>query len=306
MSEPPSLTRIEKVLDYIHTHLDESISVASLASKSCWSRWQFQRVFGDATGLTVAQYVRELRLSLAAELLISSTARHLDIALDCGFESEVSFNRAFRQMFGCTPGQYRRQGLRRGLRTPLQYVSPDRYPSVTSKLYAQIRIETRESFNVFGVHNTIHGPFSSTPDFASKVPRIWRDLQRSKSTHVDGVDEVGVIDARYESSPDELCYWAGYQGGLNEDLSNYGAKALTKLTIPQQEYAVIPVFGNVRNLEAAVRWFMFHWLPDSNYLGINGFELEQYGRNYSPELDSSYMEYWLPVIPRQQEQEMTL
>ena len=74
------LTRIEAVLDYIHCHLDESLSVVNLAEKSCWSRWQLQRIFGEETGLTVAQYVRELRLSQAAEKLLSTNQRHLDIA----------------------------------------------------------------------------------------------------------------------------------------------------------------------------------------------------------------------------------
>lgn len=291
MTESQSITRIEAVLDYIHTHLDEPITVASLAAKSCWSRWQLQRVFSEATGQTVAQYVRELRLSQAAERLICTQARHLEIALDCGFESEVSFNRAFRQMFLCTPGQYRRQGRRRGLRTPLRYVSPERFSYSIPRSFMQIRIENLESFEMHGLCRPIHGPFSLSPDFAAEVPKIWQTLQGTVSTAFN-VDKLGVVDARYQSTPDTLCYWAGFQGALN-----LNSDKLSKLVVPEQEYAVIPVFGHVENLDAALRWFMWHWLPHSNYSGTNGFELEKYGCDYNPQLETSYMEYWLPITP---------
>ena len=56
----PHFTRIERVLDYIHAHLDQPLSLEQLAEQSCWSRWQLQRVFLHETGQTVAHYVREL------------------------------------------------------------------------------------------------------------------------------------------------------------------------------------------------------------------------------------------------------
>ena len=69
------LTRIERVLDYIHANLDQPLSLEALARQSCWSRWQLQRVFLHETGQTVAHYVRELKLSMAAEALLSTRLR---------------------------------------------------------------------------------------------------------------------------------------------------------------------------------------------------------------------------------------
>ena len=66
----------------------------------------------------MAHYVRELKLSQAAEALLSGRQRVLDLALCYGFGSEVSFSRAFKQQFGCSPLAYRKRGLRLGLRTP--------------------------------------------------------------------------------------------------------------------------------------------------------------------------------------------
>ncbi|MCV2402016.1 AraC family transcriptional regulator [Marinomonas sp. C2222] len=287
-----TLTRIENVLNYIHAHLDEPIQVTDLAEKSCWSRWQFQRVFGIATGLTAAQYIRELRLSKAAELLLKGQNKHLEIAIACGFDSEISFSRAFKQMFQCTPKQYRQRGKRVGLRTPLKHCMPKR-KWVSPTAFTQIRIENRPAFKVMGHCDWISGPFSKEPNFLEQVPKVWQSFVENYPTHFNELTQnpIGVIDTREnQKHPDELLYWAGY--------TTNSQQAESTLEVPEQEYAVIPVHGEVRALESAVEWFFFHWLPESSYCNTPGFELEVYTPNYDPHNKNSYMEYWLPIEPR--------
>lgn len=109
--------RIASVLQYIDTNLHKSLDVNLLAEISGWSRWQLQRVFSAHTGLNVAQYVRQFRLAIAAWKLLHSNDRQLDIALFCGFDSEVSFSRSFKQHFGCPPRDYRQIGQLTGIGT---------------------------------------------------------------------------------------------------------------------------------------------------------------------------------------------
>ncbi len=97
--KPIHLNRVEKIVDYIHQNLDKPLTVTELADISCWSRWQLQRVFQEQTNHNLAQYVREQKLSRAAEQLLKSDQKVTDIALDFGFNSEVSFSRAFKQLF---------------------------------------------------------------------------------------------------------------------------------------------------------------------------------------------------------------
>ena len=112
--------RISSVLQYIDLNLHKSLDVNSLAKISGWSRWQLQRVFSAHIGLNVAQYVRQLRLAIAAWKLLNSNDRQLDIALFCGFDSEVSFSRSFKQHFGCPPREYRQLGQLIGIGTIFQ------------------------------------------------------------------------------------------------------------------------------------------------------------------------------------------
>ncbi|WP_339388875.1 AraC family transcriptional regulator, partial [Vibrio caribbeanicus] len=92
-----SFDRISKVLAFIHNNLDSSLSLNDIAKQSCWSRWQLQRVFQSQTGMSVANYTRELKLSVGAVWLLDTNKRVFDIAIEFGFSSEISFSRAFIQ-----------------------------------------------------------------------------------------------------------------------------------------------------------------------------------------------------------------
>ena len=117
-------SRIEQVLRFIHSHLDQPLTVASLATLGGWSRWQFQRVFAAHTGSSVAHYIRELRLSKAAERLLCTPERQLDIALACGFESDISFSRSFRDPLP-PAGPYPGGTAARATAPPLALPDPD-------------------------------------------------------------------------------------------------------------------------------------------------------------------------------------
>lgn len=286
------LSRIERVLDHIHRNLDQPLSVQALAALGGWSRWQFQRVFAAHTGLSVAQYVRELRLSRAAEALLSGTQRQLDIALACGFDSEISFSRSFRQMFGCSPGQYRKRGQRSGLRTPIHSRDLPLPPEELNPRMLQIRVETRPAFDVVGVCGQVSGLFADQPDFATKVPALWQQLL-AKVERPSDRPLIGVMDiCEAADSGASFPYWATVEADGLEPPPH-----LPRLTVPAQEYAVIPFQGPLPALEKTLEWFIHYWLPSSGYRGRYGFDLEVYHPEFTMDQSTTRMEYWVPVEP---------
>ncbi|MCG2838311.1 AraC family transcriptional regulator [Photobacterium sp. WH77] len=293
--KPHHFTRIQRVLDYIHTHLDQPLSVVELAEQSCWSRWQLQRVFNSETGLTLAQYVRELKLSRAAEQLLSGNDRILDIALSCGFNSEISFIRAFRQMFGCAPGSYKKRGLLTGLRTPLQSTRPVTLAPEISQRLLQIRLERRPAFQLFGVSGKIHGLFADNPDYPKTVPTIWHQFHQ-QVTGTGTISQIGVIDTQSQSG-DALIYWAGILSEQASDAGLHTAAETQCLNVPEQLYAVIPYSGPIHQLDKVLHWFIAAWLPESSFKGIDGYELEIYPPQFDVANPAHRMEYWMPVEP---------
>lgn len=97
---------VQKMQDYIETHLDADITMTDLANVSHYSPWYSYRLFVDLLNMTPAVYIRRLRLSKSAIRLRDEKVKIIDIAFDTGFESVDGYQRAFYKEFGCNPYEY--------------------------------------------------------------------------------------------------------------------------------------------------------------------------------------------------------
>ena len=102
--------RINRVCDYISAHLNEELSVEKLSQVANFSKYHFHRQFSEYTGVNVARFILMMRLKRASyQLVFNKYYRIIDIALDAKFENPESFSRAFKNMFGQTPSQFRQE-----------------------------------------------------------------------------------------------------------------------------------------------------------------------------------------------------
>src|SRR5277367_2554237 len=88
--------RIDRVIDHLRDHLDQSYRLEELAKVACFSEYHFHRIFRAVSGETLNGFTNRVRLEKAARLLRFSDQSLTDIALDCGFSSSATFSRAFR------------------------------------------------------------------------------------------------------------------------------------------------------------------------------------------------------------------
>jgi AraC family transcriptional regulator len=100
--------RLSRVLDYIEANLEGDLTIDRLAAVACLSRFHFARSFKAAVGRSPHRYVSAKRLERAKALLIRDDRSLVDIALTLKFSCQANFTRAFRQVTGQTPGEYRR------------------------------------------------------------------------------------------------------------------------------------------------------------------------------------------------------
>jgi AraC-like DNA-binding protein/predicted transcriptional regulator YdeE len=107
-----NFSRIKEALEYIDSHLDENISLKIISGKFNFSPYYFHRMFSIIVGKTIAAHIRDRRLQSACVKLSSADKSVLSIGLECGYDSAQSFSRAFRQMYGLSPSEYRKQGLK--------------------------------------------------------------------------------------------------------------------------------------------------------------------------------------------------
>lgn len=103
---------IQYALAYIEANLTRDLEVRDIAKQAYLSPFYFQRIFGALCGISVGEYIRSRRLSLAGEELASSDAKVIDVAAKYGYESPDSFNRAFQRFHGISPSAAKKAGAR--------------------------------------------------------------------------------------------------------------------------------------------------------------------------------------------------
>ncbi len=106
-ADRPAPAWLATVRDFLHEHFSERIRLADVAAAAGVHPTHLARVFRARLGISVAAYVRELRLDWAAGQLLSTDEPLAAIARDAGFSDQSHFTRAFSAYTGLSPGRYR-------------------------------------------------------------------------------------------------------------------------------------------------------------------------------------------------------
>lgn len=96
---------IQNAIEYIEEHITENIDYKEVAKAAYSSSFHFQRVFGIMCGMTLGEYIRLRRLTLAGGEFLSGKVKVIDVALKYGYDTPESFSRAFTRFHGIKPSQ---------------------------------------------------------------------------------------------------------------------------------------------------------------------------------------------------------
>lgn len=102
-----TMQRLQRIMDFIHEHWNEPLSLSEIAASEYLSASYLSRFFQKHLHLSFSQYLTELRLRHAAQILAQRTTSITQVAYDCGFHTPSAFIEAFKHQYGQTPGQFR-------------------------------------------------------------------------------------------------------------------------------------------------------------------------------------------------------
>jgi AraC family transcriptional regulator len=291
------LTRMNAALDYIENNLRGEIDYGVLEKLACCSAHTFFKMFSYVAVLSLSEYVRKRRLTLAALELQSSDIKVVDTAVKYGYESPVSFARAFQALHGVTPAQAKKGGILLKAYPRISF-----QVSITGREQMDYRIEKKEAFQLFGIEGIFRTDESGTHP---RTPAdLWADC------HANGV--VAKLDAdagklppfvgQHADNVHAVCSYKKVAAGefpyMICAFKGEGSKTdgYTVLDVPAHTWAVFPSgkfdwarFGTV--IESLYKRFFGEWLPTSTYEQVNGLDLEIYGSDG----EFGYFELWFAV-----------
>lgn len=248
--------RIARVTDFIAAHLDSELNVERLAEVATFSPFHFHRIYREATGETLTDTVRRLRLHRAAVELTREDVALERIAKRAGYGTLAAFSRAFSADYGVPPGTYRLRGAilppnpKRIATNPMPYL-------VEIEPFAGARLAAIEHR---GDYQTIGNSFAQVQIWfaARKMP-----VTRSFGIYFDDPESIPEKDLRAEA-------------GLvtNEDIGDAGKIRI--VTIPPMLCASVLHKGPYAELERAYRHLFRDWLPVSGYEAADYSCFEEY------------------------------
>jgi len=109
LPKPVSQERIQIMLEYIHQHYWEKITLDQIAAAAIVSKRECLRCFQSCIQKTPVEYLVDYRIQMAERLLRTTRSSVTDIAMQTGFSDGAYFSKIFRQLRGLTPSQYRKE-----------------------------------------------------------------------------------------------------------------------------------------------------------------------------------------------------
>jgi AraC family transcriptional regulator len=280
--------RINKAVNFIEDHLFEELSLEVIAQRAALSPYHFHRIFSALVESTVAQYVRQRRLTECLAELHDQRTRIIDLAVKCGFESQGAFTRAFKDLFGITPGQY--QKLESG-KPGVQRISDADVAQATSGHIVAPEIVARPATRVIGLATAISG--MSFP----AVYALWATYSKESAKHFDApdADSIGVSCRSHpnvQTRPGEYVYIAAH--AVTSDCGV--PPGFIELSVPGGTYARFTHKGHVSTLQATIKKIWRSWLWHAGLTPANGPDLEVYAAGrFRLESNDSEVDIYIPI-----------
>lgn len=283
------------IVNHIEDNLHSDLSVRSVSEYSGYSSHHFQKMFAAVTGLSLGSYIRRRRLTKAASKLRDSSERIIEIAIDSGFESQESFTRAFKSMFGANPNEYRKSDSDFGLR---------KLEAMTANLISHLRrgginmkprYETRGDFYVIGIGKVFER--NDTKEIGDWLwPRLierFDEIQNKRGKDGNYFITYGVCKEIWKDS--QIQDHFNYYAAVEVKKGTVPPEGMELLHIPAQKYAVFTHRGGIKDLSLTNQYIWGTWLPQSGYELAQASDLEVYPATFKPDLNESEMELWVPL-----------
>ncbi|MCL2696714.1 MAG: AraC family transcriptional regulator [Oscillospiraceae bacterium] len=280
------LLRMNGAVDYIEANLADEISYDKAAQIACCSTYHFQRMFSFITGVTLSEYIRRRRLTLAAFDLQANNLKVIDTALKYGYDSPEAFSRAFKNLHGVTPSSAYDIGTMLKAYPKMTFCL-----SIKGDIEMNYRIEKRDAFEVFGIYGNVT---SSDMNTAEEVRQFilkeleagtWDKFNDLLGRPHDTWFHAALFDHTETHFKYMICYFT--PPGLSIPAE------YTRLSVPAQTWAIFPaVDGHICD---TWRRIYTEWFPTSGYEQAEETTFEMYYGYGRGDFNYGLTEVWIPV-----------
>lgn len=271
------INELKRAIDYIEDNLDKDINFERVAKEVGMSAFYFHRIFSDVIGVSPTTYIRNRRLTLAAQEISKNNVNIVDIAFKYGFESHEAFSRAFKSFHGVTPKMAKTDGneLKNFSRANLEF-------EVNTNNILNYRIESKDIIRVVALFRNFNF------DNKNEIPKYWIEL-REKGTLVS-------ISDNYNKNLLGICIGTQnvfeYQYGIGIEIENTEdtniKQGMKVIEIPKSTWVVFKCEGqDEKDINELWSRIYKEFFITSSYKQCMDIDFELY--------DDKNTEIWIPI-----------
>ena len=256
-----SLKSMNNALAYIEEHLTEEIDYSKISKIAYCSEYHFKRMFSFLSGISLSEYIRRRRLTLAALDLKDKDLRIIDVAVKYGYNSADSFSRAFHSLHGILPSEARSEN------TQLKA-----YPRMTFQLSIQggcemnYRIVEKEAFKLVGFKKRVPVIFKGVNPEIAKMTELLTPEVIKQLKVISNVEPTGIISASTNFSEGRMEERGELDHYIGVATSSDETAELDVLKIEASTWAVFESIGPFpETLQNVWGRIYSEWFPSSGY-----------------------------------------
>ena len=285
-----SLNNMNNAMAYIEENLTENIDYSEISRIAYCSEYHFKRMFSFLSGISLSEYIRRRRLTLAAIDLKDKDIRIIDVAVKYGYNSADAFSRAFNAIHGILPSEVRSEST-----------IFKAYPRMTFQLSIKgvyemnYRIAKKDSFNLVGFKKRVPIIFEGVNPEIVKMAELLNQEVIKQLKALSNVEPKGIISASVNFSEGRmeekgvLDHYIGVATTGNETL-NYDV-----LKVEASTWAVFESIGPFpETLQNVWGRIYSEWFPSSGYEAAEGPEI-LWNENPDTNNQKYKSEIWIPV-----------
>ncbi|MDD6995869.1 MAG: AraC family transcriptional regulator [Candidatus Borkfalkiaceae bacterium] len=283
------VSAIQRAINYVEDHLTERLTFDEIAKQAYFSSFSFQRAFSLLCGISLGDYIRFRRLSVAGEEIARKKTKVIDAALRYGYESPESFTRAFTAFHGVTPREAGKSGKIRSF-SPLTVKL-----IVSGGNLMEYSIKKLDDFQIVCKRKN----FKKQQEITTReISSFWQECGKNGVTQrlINRIPAnprlQGLLGVSFSAEGDGAEFPYGLAAEYNGEPVPEGFELIT---LPAATYAVFPVRGKMP--DAFVETYTKickEFFPQSGYEYANGAEIEVYPSNDTQNPDY-YCEIWVAV-----------
>jgi AraC family transcriptional regulator len=282
------LQQFNQLMDYIEKNLTKEITGKEISQIVGISDYHFKRMFSYMAGMSLNEYIKNRRLSVANVELING-AKVTDVAFKYGYQSVEGFSRAFREWCGFLPSEVAKNKIQKSFPKFTFFID------IRGGISMEFKIEKKEKFNIVGVSKRVPIQFQGVNPAIVELAQSITEQQRKEMHQLADLYPYQVLNVSYdydEGVMEEKGYLTHMIGFATTKENPFDD--LEQITIEESLWAIFPNQGPFpATLQETYAKIYSEWLPSSEYepADLPSISFTKHDGTY----ENVYSEIWLPI-----------